>query len=93
MQVKWCLSGCQTALYLGRTPFLEFSEVFLVEASLEFLLGFAIVNMGLFHVVFLLGVLTPRSVGPLRGVADLGMRTTVSSSATTTVFSSDAIKG
>jgi hypothetical protein len=65
----------------------------LVEAFLEVLLVFVVVNKCLFHVVFLLGVLTPRSVGPLRGVADLGMRTTVSSSATTTVFSSDAIKG
>jgi hypothetical protein len=68
MQVKWCLSDCQTALYLSRTQFLEFSEVFLVEAFLEFLLGFAVVNMGLFHVVLLLGVSTPRGVGRKRVV-------------------------
>jgi hypothetical protein len=54
--VKWCLSGCQPALYLGRTKFLECSEVSLVEALLE-----AVVNV--FHVFFLLRVSTPRGVG------------------------------
>jgi hypothetical protein len=69
LQVKWYFSGCQTARYLGRTQFLEFSEVFLVEVCLEVLLGFAVVNMGLFHVVFLLEVSTPRGVGAPEGCA------------------------
>jgi hypothetical protein len=66
MQVKWWLSGRQTALDFGSTQLVTSSEVFPVEAFLEKLLGFSVVNIGLAHVVTFIGVSTPLGVGALQ---------------------------